>query len=372
MRLLAEELAHHRLDFGNTRGPADENDLVDLGAPQRRVLDRLLARGDCSLEDVVDELLELGSGQLEREVLRTAGVGGDEWQVDLGLDGRGELDLRLFRGFLEPLERHAILGQIDAIRFRELVDDPVDDALVDVVAAKVGIAVRRLHLDDAFPHFQNGDVERASAEIEDGDFLVPLLVEPISEGGSGGLVHEPHDLEARDLSRVLRRLALAVVEIGGDSDDRLVHLLAEVVLRGLLELLEDHGGELGRRVLASLDVDPCVPVLRLHDFVGHHLHLLGDLVGAASHEPFDGKHGVLGVRDRLSFGYLSHEPLVSFGESDHGRRRSPALRIRDHGRAPPLHDRHDRVRRSQVDPDDLAHFEASSKYPIWRVSLTNP
>ena len=45
-----------------------------------------------------------------------------------------------------------------------------------------------------------------------------VLLHAISEGGSGGLVDDALDLEARDLTSVLGRLALGVVEVGGDGD----------------------------------------------------------------------------------------------------------------------------------------------------------
>ena len=43
----------------------------------------------------------------------------DERQVDLRLERRRELVLRLLRGLLQALERHAVLAQIDAVLFLE-------------------------------------------------------------------------------------------------------------------------------------------------------------------------------------------------------------------------------------------------------------
>jgi hypothetical protein len=120
-------------------------------------------------------------------------------------------------------------------------------------------------------------------------------------------------LETQNLG-ILGRLSLAVVEVSGNSDDCLGDRLTEIVLRRLLHLLEDHRGDLRRRVLLPFDVDPCVSVGGLHDLERHHLHLFTDFARAASHEAFDGEDGVLGVGDGLTLGHLAHKPLTALAE----------------------------------------------------------
>ena len=83
------------------------------------------------------------------------------------------------------------------------------------------VAVGRLDLDDAFADLEDRDVERAAAEVVDGDRLVLLLVEAVGERRRGRLVDDAHDLEAGNLPGVLGRLALRVVEVRGHRDDRL-------------------------------------------------------------------------------------------------------------------------------------------------------
>ena len=180
-------------------------------------------------------------------------------QVDVRRHRARQLHLRLLRGFLEALERHRILGEVDALVALELADDPVDDALVEVVAAQVRVAVGRLHLELArafdVVQLEHRDVVRAAAQVEHGDLLVLLLVETVGECGGRRLVDDAQDVEAGDLAGVLRRLPLRVVEVGGDGDDRLRDRVAEVVLRRLLHLLKDHRRDLGGRVALALDLD---------------------------------------------------------------------------------------------------------------------
>ena len=102
------------------------------------------------------------------------------------------------------------------------------------------VAIGRLDLDHALADLERGDVERAAAEVVNGDRLVLLLVQAVGQRGRGGLVHDALDVESGDLAGVLGRLALGVVEVGGNGDDGLGDLLPEVVFRRLLELAQDH------------------------------------------------------------------------------------------------------------------------------------
>jgi hypothetical protein len=90
----------------------------------------------------------------------------------------------------------------------ELVGHGVDQHLVDVVAAEVGVAVRRADLEDALGDLEDRDVERAAAEVEDGDLAALLLVEPEGQGGRRGLVDDALDGQPGDRAGVLGGLAL--------------------------------------------------------------------------------------------------------------------------------------------------------------------
>jgi len=254
----------------------------------------------------------------------------------------------------------------------ELRDQPVDDHLVDVVTAQVGVAVGGLHLEDAVAELEDRDVVCAAAQVEDRDLLVLLLVQPVGEGRRGGLVDDAAHLESRDLAGVLGGLTLGVVEVGGDGDDRLADLLAQVVLRRLLHLLEDERRDL-RRVegLAGVGDPDLHPAPRVAgDLVRDQLALLADLGGLAAHEALDGEDGVLRVGDGLPAGHLADQTLSVLGERHHRRRRAPALRAGDYDRFAALHDRDHRVGRPQIDADDLAHLCSldGCESPVYGVS----
>ena len=103
------------------------------------------------------------------QVLGTRLVRRDEGQVDVGLLAGRELVLGALRRLLEPLQRHRVVAQVDAVRVLEGPDQELADALVEVLAAEIGVAVGAAHLEDAVGDLEDRDVEGAAAEVEDRD-----------------------------------------------------------------------------------------------------------------------------------------------------------------------------------------------------------
>ena len=310
-----------------------------------------------AVEQVVCELLELRARQLQVEVLRPVLGRGDERQVDLRRHRRRQLDLRLLAGLVQALERHRVDAQVDALVALELRDHPVDDRLVEVVAAEMVVAVRGLHLEDALAELEHGHVERAAAEVEDENRLVgAFLVEPVGECSRGRLVDDPDHVEAGDAACILGRLALRVVEVRRDGDHRVGDRLAEVGLSVGLQLLQDHRADLRRCVLLAAGLHADVVVRPLGHLVGDDLHLFGDLVELAAHEPLDREDRVLRVRDLLPPRRGADEPLVVLREADDRRCGPSALGIRDHRRLATLEHGHTRVGRPEVNSQCFRHF----------------
>ena len=157
-----------------------------------------------------------------------------------------QLLLGLLGLFLQALQGELVLAQVDALLLLELVGQVVDEPQVEVLAAQEGVAVGRLHLEDAVADLQDRDVEGAAAEVVDGDLLALVLLQAIGQRRGGRLVDDAQHLQAGDLAGVLGGLALGVVEVGRDGDHRLLDLLAQVRLGVLLQLLQDEGADLLR------------------------------------------------------------------------------------------------------------------------------
>ncbi|MBA7697547.1 hypothetical protein ES703_106214 [subsurface metagenome] len=304
MRLLAEELLDLLDDQRRPRLSAHHNHLVDLGGGLLGIGQRLLAGLDALLHQFAHQLLQLGARQGDIKVLGPAGVGGNEGQVDIGLLHGGKLALGLLGGFLESLQRHLVLFEVYALVFFKLVTEPVHNPLVEVV--------------------------------------VLFLVQPVGQGGRRRLVDYTQHVKPGYLTRVLGRLTLAVVEIGGHGDDRIGDLLTEIGFSISLELLQNHGRYFGRAVFLVAHLHPGVAVSRLGYLIGQQFSVVlhGGLVELAPHQPLDAGDSIIGVGDGLPLGDLSHQALAGLTHGHHRRRYSPPLGVGDDLGLPRLHNRH--------------------------------
>jgi hypothetical protein len=97
----------------------------------------------------------------------------------------------------------------------------VEQGVVEVLAAKVGVAGRRLDGEDTTGDVQKRDIEGSAAEVEDEHVLLALrlAVETVGNGGGGRLVDDAENVKAGDSTSVLGGETLRVVEVGGHAGD---------------------------------------------------------------------------------------------------------------------------------------------------------
>jgi len=80
-------------------------------------------------------------------------IRGNKRQIDLRLHGRGQFTLGLLRRFLQSLQRHGILFEINPLLALELVRQPINDPLIEVVSAEMRVTVGGLDLEHPVAQF---------------------------------------------------------------------------------------------------------------------------------------------------------------------------------------------------------------------------
>ena len=236
MRLFAEEFLDEFLDLGDSSRTAHQDDFVDFGAFEFRVGQGVDDRLAAPLDQAVDQLFELGTRDRQLQVLGSAVVGDDEGEIDVGRLRRGQFLLGLLGRFSQSLQRHGVVAEIDSLCGLECVGEMVDQDEVEIVATELGVTVGAEHLDPLVVDFEDRHVECAAAEVEDRDLLILLFLHSVRQRRGSGLVDDPLDLETGNLTGVLGRLTLGVVEIGRHRDHRAVDLVAQITLGRFLQL----------------------------------------------------------------------------------------------------------------------------------------
>ena len=299
-------------------------------------------------------------------------VRGDEGQVDLGLGRCAQLPFGQLRGFLQPLQSHGILAQIDAFLFHEVIDEVINDPLVKVVATEMGVAVGGQNGENPIDDFQDGNIKRAAAKVEHRDGLFALALQTISQGCRRGFVDDALDLETGDLAGILGSLALAVVEVGGNGDDGFGHRLTQIFLGGFLQGAQNLSGNFRRRKLPVTGLDAHIAAGVLDHNVGHLGHLGRNLVEPPPHEAFDRIDRIGRVGDRLPFGKQPHQTLSVFIPGNDRRGRAIAFLVLDDLGFAAFHDGDHAVGRSQINPDYLTHVYLHSREFLKTKLLTGP
>jgi len=213
-------------------------------------------------EQVHVQFLELGSGQCLGEVVAVF----EGFDLNSGGLLRGQSPFSLLDLPLQLAHGPEILGNVGTGLLLVALDEVVNDAVVEVFTTEMGITSSSQDLKDAFVNGEEGNIESSTTEIVDNDLgFLALFVKTIRDGGSGRLVDDAEDLETGNGTGILGGLTLGVVEVGGDGDDSVGDLLAEVSLGGLLHLGQDHGGDFfgGEILLVTtvLDGDGGFPAL---------------------------------------------------------------------------------------------------------------
>ena len=332
-RLLAEQFLDLTLHGRHPGAAADQQDFAQLAGRDTGVTQGVLDRLDRPCQQVSGHHLELGPGDGQVEVVGAVLADGDKGQVQLSGRRAGQFFLGFFGFLFQAAHCGRVTGEVDAVGFFELRHSVLDDALVEVVAAEVGVAAGRQNGEGAVLDLNDGDIEGSAAEIVDEDFLGGFVIQTVGDSGGSRLVDDAQDIQTGNASCVLRGLALAVVKVGRNRDDGFGDRFAQIALGIVTDLRQDHRADLLRRQVAAVNVNAVI----------------------GTHVPFDAGDGAAGVGRDLAFCRAADQTLTVFRKGDDTGGRALALRVGDDDRLSALDHRNAGVGGAKVDSDYFAH-----------------
>ena len=249
----------------------------------------------------------------------------------------GQINLGLFDRQHELLLVGRIQNVVASLEL-EAIGQHLGQQDVHVVAAQLADALAADLLKDAVMDAQDGDIERAAAEVIDQDGLLFLGVEAVADGRGRRFVDQRQHLQSGSPGAELGRMARQPFRVGRHGHDRLLDRFVEPLFGVLLEQAEEHHGDLlGPEVLADER----------------------DALRGAK-DSLDGANGALFVERLL--GLLPEGERAVAAERDHGRRPLEAFFIGDDLGLAVLKIGNDRVARSEVD-SYVGHGKSSTMEP---------
>ena len=215
---------------------------------------------------------------------------------------------------------------------------------------------------------QDGDVERAAAQVVDEDLVVEPAVEAVCERRGGGLVDDPLDGEAGEQAGFLHRVALVVVVVGGNRDDRFRDLLPERRFGHAFAVLEHEGADLRQRVHLPCQHHRGLAVRAFDDLVREVvLDVLHDLgVVLAADQPLGPVDGVARIDHHLVLGDVADQQIALVAHRHHAGQDERALVARDHPRDLVAHVRDARVGSAQIDAEQDGLIGRHETHPMLR------
>mmetsp|Transcript_63863 Transcript_63863/g.73237 ORF Transcript_63863/g.73237 Transcript_63863/m.73237 type:complete len:258 (-) Transcript_63863:151-924(-) len=234
----------------------------------------------------------------------------------------------------------------------------IHDSLIEIFSSQMGITRGGNNFEDTIFDDQKGNIKGSSSKIEDEDgFFTRFLVKTVGDSGSGRLVNNSQNLEARDGTGILGGLSLGVIEIGGHGNNGVLNFLTEIGFSGLLHLFEDHSRDFFRGVLLvltsnSVDGDIGLAFL-VDDFVGQQLLVSLDLlVGVlTTDQSLDIKDSSVGIDGSLIFGGFTNQSF-GVGKGNPGGGNSVTLIIGDDFNSSTLVDTNAGVGGTKIDTND--------------------
>jgi len=320
--LTVKEVGKELLDLGDTGGTTNKDNLVDLRLVDLGVLENLLNRSKSGLEESRVDLLETSTGDVDGKVLTL----GKRVNLGSGLGDGRKRSLSTLSSGSESSESTGIVRDINTGLLLEVGLEELKQVGVEILTTQMGVTSSGLNVEDTTLDREEGDIESTTTKIENENVLLILGLtgtKTVSNSSGSGLVDDTEDVKTRNGTSVLGSLTLSVVEVGGDSDDSLLDLLANLGLSNLLHLGKNHGRDLlGGESLGLVEVRDLNEggTVGVDDLEGPSLDVLLDrlVVETSTDQTLSVENGVLGVEGSLVLSGITDQSLLVRESNERG------------------------------------------------------
>ena len=193
MRFDPHVILEHAGNQGRPGRTADEDDLVDRLGEKHGVLQAGMDGAHRLAEQRPDHLLVFFPGYFHIEMA----IPGDKFFPDRRERPVGEGALGLSTATQRRFAALRSLFQVNAVLFLKGQGDMIDQEPIEVIAAKVGVAVAGSNFHDAVFHLHKGSVEGSPTQIVNEYPLFLLVTRLIGQGSRRRLVDNPDHVEPR-------------------------------------------------------------------------------------------------------------------------------------------------------------------------------
>ena len=195
------------------------------------------------------------------------------------------------------------------------------------------ISIGSKHFNDTIANLNDGYVKCTAAQVEYHDLLLISMIQTIRKRSTGRLIDDTLYIQPCDLSRILCRLSLGIIEIRRYCDNSILYRFAQIRFCILTEFAQDHRTDLGSCIFFTVDLN--APV--------------------CAHRAFYRADGALTVHNSLSLCSFADQLLAILCKSDNRGSCARPFCIGNDDRSAAFNYRNTAIGRSKVYTDCFSH-----------------
>jgi len=117
----------------------------------------------------------------------------------------------------------------------------LSELLIEILTTEMRISRSSDDFKHAVSDGHKGNIKRTTSEIKDDHVLFRAsLIKTVCDSGSSWLVNDSQNFKPGDLTGILCRGSLGIIEVSRHSDDGMLYFFANVRFSGLLHFNQNH------------------------------------------------------------------------------------------------------------------------------------